>query len=118
MAYVLMQRKNTICKKVSIFQAKITAMRKQRGVKELEMLAELQIFGHVTAEFVFGKSEEMSLFGQFQIIKKGQVKRFYFILFGIKNILPGKWHNQIIWKWNSNSQQGGRGVEIDPLVLF
>lgn len=38
-------------------------MRKQRGVKELEMLAELQIFGHVTAEFVFGKSEEMSLFG-------------------------------------------------------
>lgn len=73
-------------------------MQKQRGVKELEMLAELQIFGHVTAEFVFGKSKEMSLFGEYQIIKKGQVKRLYSILFGIKSILPGKWYDQIIWK--------------------
>lgn len=32
-------------------------MQKQRGVKKLEMLAELQIFGHVTAEFVFGGDE-------------------------------------------------------------
>lgn len=29
-------------------------MQKDRGVKELEMLGE-QMFGHVTAEFVFGK---------------------------------------------------------------
>ena len=38
-------------------------MQKHRGVKGLEVFAELQISGHVTAEFVFGKSEDMSLFG-------------------------------------------------------
>lgn len=47
-------------------------MQKHRGVKELGMLEELQIFGYVTTECVFGKLERMNFFGWHQAMKEAK----------------------------------------------